>query len=261
MPFKFSDRHIEEYYHHGYTVFRGMLPMSLVRDLRVASDAASLIAREKSGGQVQRLQPVAQYADRMDLAPFRAYNELPELTDALQRVLTPRHTLAGVDRVGIFFEPAEQPWCTAWHRDITETSKGVDPEEFRAIWADDTFFTQSNCALYTDTSTWYVPASDGRPDVSGEKEAAAAMPRLDGLSSEDRERACIDYARSMPGAVQFTLEAGDFALYRPNGWHIGTYTPYRKRATLHDGAWTQKTRDWYKRWFARLEEERKLAAV
>ena len=48
---------------------------------------------------------------------------------------------------------------------------------------------------------------------------------------------------------------------RPNGWHIGTYVPYRKRATLHDGAWKQETRDWYKRWFARLEEERKLASV
>ncbi|HYF48289.1 MAG TPA: hypothetical protein VEJ63_02725 [Planctomycetota bacterium] len=260
MAFTFSDRHIEEYYHHGFTVFRGILPVSLVSDLRRVCDTAREVARAKHGKQTQRLQPVRQYGEQFDLKPFRDYAELPELADAVQRVLTPRHSLAGLERTGIFFEPAETPWCTNWHRDITERSDGVDPAEFRQLWADDTFFTQINCALYTDTSTWYVPASDGRPDVAGEREAAAKMPKLDGLNNDERERVCLEYARSMPGAVQLVLEAGDLALYRPNGWHIGNYVPYRKRATLHDSAWTTDTRAWYQRWHQRLEELRKKNA-
>ena len=74
------------------------------------------------------------------------------------------------EKHALFSEPAEEPWCTGWHRDITAESNGVDPEEFQRITLDATFFTQVNCALYTDCSTWYVPASDGRPNVGMEAE-------------------------------------------------------------------------------------------
>lgn len=261
MPFKFSDRHIEEYYHHGYTVFQGILPPSLVSDLRRATEAGRELAREKKGPQAQRLQPLQAFAEQMDLKPFRDYTQLPALTDALQRVLSPEHMLAGLERMGVLYEPAQQPWCTKWHRDITERSEGVDPVEYREIWKDATFFTQVNCALYTDTSTWYVPASDGRVDVAGEQEAAAKMPELEGKSYEERERMGLEYCKGMPGAIQFVLEAGDFALYRPNGWHIGNYVPYRKRATIHDSVWKPATRRWYARWMQRQEELRATAAT
>jgi len=254
MPFTFSERHIEEYYHHGYTVFRGILPPALVTDLRRSTEAGRELARGKSGPQAQRLQPLSAHAEHMDLKPFRDYTELPVLNDALQRVLSREHTLAGLERMGVLFEPAQLPWCTRWHRDITEKSDGVDPAEYRALWTDATFFTQVNCALYTDTSTWYVPASDGRPDVTGEAEAAALMPQLDSKTYEERERLGLEYCQSMPGAIQFVLEAGDFALYRPNGWHIGNYVPYRKRATLHDGVWKPATRKWYKAWHERQKQ-------
>jgi hypothetical protein len=48
----------------------------------------------------------------------------------------------------------------------------------------------------------------------------------------------------MPGAVQLFLNAGDFAMYRNVMWHIGNYAPYRKRATLHDTAWTPEYVEW-----------------
>ena len=56
------------------------------------------------------------------------------------------------------------------------------------------------------------------------------------LTPEKRERACRDYAESMPGSVQLHLAAGDFAVYRNSLWHLGNYVPYAKRATLHDFA-------------------------
>ena len=65
---------------------------------------------------------------------------------------------------------------------------------------------------------------------------------LEGKSAEEREPLCLEYCRSMPGAVQLHLEAGDFALYRNTLWHLGNYVPYRKRATLHDSAWTPELR-------------------
>jgi hypothetical protein len=36
----------------------------------------------------------------------------------------------------------------------------------------------------------------------------------------------------MPGAIQWVLNPGDFAIYRNIGWHIGNYVPYRRRATF-----------------------------
>ena len=253
MPFTFSEHHISDYYREGYTVFRGILPPALVGDLRRVTDDAREVVRTERGPQAQRLQPVDKFGDRFDLQPFRDYYEFPELIDACQRVLSPDHTFAGLDRLGVFFEPAERPWCTRWHRDITVESKGVDPEEFSKLTLDPTFFTQVNCALYTDVSTWYVPGSDGRPDTPSEPEAACAMPETEGMSDEETESLNLAYCHRMPGAVCLILEPGDFALYRPNGWHIGNYAPYRKRATLHDGLWKPETRAWYERWFAELK--------
>ena len=48
MAFAFSDHHIEEYRTQGYTVFRQILPLSLVADLRRVCDAARDLARRAS---------------------------------------------------------------------------------------------------------------------------------------------------------------------------------------------------------------------
>lgn len=259
MAFRFSEQHITDYYHHGYTVFQGILPPSLIGDLRRASDCVRALARQNRGPQAQRLQPLGKFEGELELKPFKDYAELPELNDACQKVLTPAHRVSGLPDMAVLIEPAEKPWCTSWHRDITENSNGVDPEEFRRITLDPTFFTQVNCALYTDTCTWYVPSSDGRKNIPGEAEASKKKPNLEGKTAEEAERLCLEYCQCMPGAIQLVLEPGDFALYRPNGWHIGNYAPYRKRATLHDGVWKPETREWYKRWFEAIRKNEEAA--
>ncbi len=93
------------------------------------------------------------------------------------------------------------------------------------------------------------PASHTRKDLPAE---FAAMPRrpvsgpiLDGtMSAAQRERRCLDYCRSMPGATQVFLDAGDFMLYRNSLWHLGNYVPYKKRATLHDIMDTPEFKSW-----------------
>ena len=81
MAFELSERHIDEFKTRGYTVFRQVVPPSLIRDLRAASDDARRMAREKGGPQVQRLQPVAAY--EIDQRPFADFSELPDLVDAV----------------------------------------------------------------------------------------------------------------------------------------------------------------------------------
>ena len=213
MGFQVSDKHIEEYYMSGYTVFRKILPPSLIRDLRQVSDRAKAIAREQSGPQVQRLQPVANYD--LDQQPFIDYANLPPLVDAIAKVLTPRHRHGDRDHFGILFEPADMPYCTPWHRDWRDNAIGLPLSMWDEVFNDINHFNQINCALYEDSSTWFVLGSHLRRDLPAEIERFPDRPipgvDLDGRSAEEREPLCLEYCRSMPGAVQLHLEAGDFA--------------------------------------------------
>ena len=131
--FTLSEKHITDYHTTGCTIFRGIIPTSLISDLRRVSDKAREIARAETGSQTQRLQPVGAFD--LDLKPFQDYGELPELNDAIYRVLTPRHTHADTDRLGILLEPADYPWCINWHRDHRDhVPKDIFEREFREDW-------------------------------------------------------------------------------------------------------------------------------
>ncbi len=248
MSFTFSDQHVADFYRDGFTIFRSILPPALIRDLRRTTETARQIARQEQGAQAQRLQPLALYLDRLDHRTFQNYLELPVLVDAIQHTLSPDHHMAGFDTLAVLLEPAEQSWGVLWHRDISEQSPQVDAAEMRQLLRDPLFFIQVSCALYTDSSLWYVPGSHGRPDLERERAVADAAPRLEGMDEVEAERLCIEHARAMPGAVQTVLEPGDFMLYRTNAWHQGCYTPYRKRATLHDYIWNSAAEKWYRNW-------------
>ena len=246
MPFQFSDQHIDDYHRLGYTVFRGIVPPKLIDALRRVTDEARVLAREKFGPQSQRLQPVAAF--EIDQQPFHDFRDLPELRDAVARVLTPQHVYATEGMLGVLLEPADEPYCTAWHRDWRDNIPGLNLSDWDAVMNDIDLFNQLNCALYADNSTWVVPGSHLRRDLPGEAarfpDRPIAGPDLAGLSYAEREAACLEYCRSLPGAVRLELDAGDFALYRNALWHIGNYVPYRKRATLHDAVDTPAFAAW-----------------
>jgi len=259
MTYRVPDEDIAGFYRDGYIIFRGILPDTLVRDLRRECDKAVKVARRVSGAQAQRLQPLQKYEGEIDLQPFRAYAELPDLVDAIQAVLTAEHKYGQLGIMGVLFEPEERAWCTNWHRDMTLASSRLPLEEFHDLMLDWNHVNQVNCALYDDDCTWFVPGSHLRMrDLPGEVEAARlpngigwgkqageAAAKMDPVALE---RACLKYTQGMPGAVQFKLHAGDFALYRPIGWHIGNYVPYKKRATLHDGVVTPHYEAWWHQW-------------
>jgi len=171
---------------------------------------------------------------------------LPALCDAIARLLSPRHKHGDLQFLGVLLEPAEHPWRTDWHRDWRDHMPAeVFEEEFRADWDrqvfDINYMNQINCPLYDDNCTWFVPGSHYRQqNTPGElavvRAGKASAPAT--ATDEELERANLQYCQAMPGAVQLCLNAGDFAIYRPTAWHLGNYVPYRKRATLHDGAMT-----------------------
>lgn len=246
MSFVFSDQHIDEYRTLGYTVFRQILPTRLIGDLRRVTDEAREIAYREHGRQAQRLQPVGRYD--IDQRPFIDYAELAVLKDAIGRLLSPAYSHGNRDVFGVLFEPADEAYCTQWHRDWRDNANGLDLARWDKYFLDDRYFNQVNCALYADSCTWVVPGSHLRRDLPREIERfpgrPIARPALEDKSAIERELICLDYVQSMPGAVQLHLEAGDFCLYRNTLWHIGNYVPYRRRATLHDAVDTAEFAAW-----------------
>ena len=83
---------IDEYLANGYQIFRNVIPPSLLADLRCQADIARDLAHQLNGRQTQRIQPLDQYGDRIDLQPFRDYVELPALKDAVEALLGPGYT-------------------------------------------------------------------------------------------------------------------------------------------------------------------------
>ena len=172
MGFQLTDQHIEDFHMLGYTVVRKILPTSLIRDLRQVSHTARKIARERLGPQAQRLQPVGNFD--IDQQPFVDYAELPDLLKAFTELLSPRHQHGNQhgnrNHLGILIEPAEEPYCTPWHRDWRDNLRGLKLERWNQCLLDMNYFNQINCALYNDSCTWLVPGSHLRHDLACEVE-------------------------------------------------------------------------------------------
>jgi hypothetical protein len=251
MAFIVSEQHFAEFHTQGFTVFRKILPTSLVADLRRACEPGATEVRTKSGLNAQRFQPVSGFA--VDQRPFQDFLELPPLLDAIRAVLTPRHSISPRIFMGVLIEPTVEPYALDWHRDYLRSwIAGEMRADVLAKLADLDYFNQSNCALYDDSSLWVVPGSQSRPSLPHEtrihEEGHRLGERTKGRPHEEIERLCLAYVRSMPGATQLHLETGDFALYRQNLWHTGNYVTYRKRATLHNHVDTPEFVSWMHRW-------------
>lgn len=247
MSFVYSDRLRQEYYADGFTILRGLIPASLMTDLRRETDKAREIARAQFGIQAQRLQPVYAY-DGLDHRPFRDFLNLPGMRATVEGILGKEHRPSEI--MGVLLEPAEKAWATHWHRDWGYNVEGIDLEAFFDACINRLgMFNQLNGALYDDHSLWVVPGSHNRRDTTEEQAAFARIPPpppalSDAMAPVKRELTLAEYARRMPGAVQVTLLAGDVAFYRACQWHLGTYVPYVKRSTLHDGFYSPEDLAW-----------------
>jgi hypothetical protein len=161
--FHYTEQLREAYVTDGFTVLRGLIPASLLADLRRETDIAREIARTQKGPQTQRLQPVYAY-EELDPRPFRDFLNLPELQATVEGILGKGHTQS--DIMGVLLEPAEAAWCTHWHRDWGYNHPDVDREAFFRVISNLRLFNQLNAALYDDHSLWVVPGSHAREDTA-----------------------------------------------------------------------------------------------
>src|SRR5580658_7904158 len=156
MPFEYTDHVREEYCEAGFTVLRDLIPASLLSDLRGETDKARELARKLHGPRAQRLQPVYNYPE-LNHTPFRDFTALPELQRTVAEVLGESHRESNI--MGVLLEPAEECWCTHWHRDWGYNAPHVKLDAFFEAALDLKMFNQLNAALYDDLSLWAVPYS------------------------------------------------------------------------------------------------------
>ncbi len=265
--FVLTERHKREYAELGYTVFEACLPPPLIAALRDACDELRQEARRQAGPQAQRLTKII--GTNVDSAPFDVYAQLPSLRAAFKELIgkeckhgshmfwTPEQEEFHAGH-GVMIEPANSPYCTVWHRDWRDNVSGLPLEEWERVCTDRRYFNQTNLALYSDSCFWVVPGSHLRPDTPDEAklfpDRPIVLPPDMGEWSQRKDSArpppavvearCLEYMRSMPGAVQLHLNPGDCCVYRNCLWHAGCYTPTAKRATLHDVPDTPEFQRW-----------------
>ena len=251
MSFRITEEEVRNFRERGYHVIRRVIPASLLQDLRREARKARELAYRLHGPQAQRLSPLDAHPGGYDLAPFRQFNTIDGLNEAVARLTSPRHRLGPVESATVLFQPRDRPWSTEWHRDWrdhvleAEFQAEIGDARWQEIANSPDFFNQVNCPLFEDTSTWYVPGSHRRV-TNTEAETAVFRSSTQeelrdeghGRTDEELELFCLRYCQAMPGAVQLVLNPGDFLLYRNLGWHLGNYVPYRERLTLHTHAVT-----------------------
>jgi hypothetical protein len=244
MSFTFCESMIENYWARGYVILQGILPPSLRRDLRrEAAKGRDLIRRDR-GPQVPRVDQVGAYAEDLNLQRFRDYAELPELCDAIEQLFGEGAKPTGdIGNIGILIEPQEHSWVHGWHRDglIEVPPESHDDPEVRGaleeLFAERHMFNQVNCALYRDSTLWFVPGSHAQPDLPGQIQTSytdRCPTKGEDQSEEEFEQVCLDHCRKFPGnPVQVHLEPGDYLVYRNAAWHCAHMVVYQPRATLH----------------------------
>ncbi len=255
--------HQARYRIQGFTVLPGIIPPSLIEDLRRAAEPARALARKLHGLQAQRLQPIGKFG--LDLQPFHHLRDLPELRAAIDKILGPDYQTLSLETCGMLFEPADRAYSTEWHRDWRDNVPGMASTDWDGARFDLRYFNQLNAPLYEDGCLWLVPGSHLRADTPAEIRRFSLRPipppALDGLTDAQRERACFDYARAMPGAVRVHLNPGDVAFYRNSLWHLGSYVPYQKRVTIHDYIDTPEFAEWRERVTRDAAQRRRLKRV
>jgi len=233
--------HVDSFRTLGFCIFRRVVPASLLTELRRTAEVARGIARQLRGPDVQRLQPFSAHLSEADMKPLSELYSLTSLRDGVAAVLSADHAMT-TERIGVLFEPSQNAWTTHWHRDARDVKNAERLAAWEATQNNPNCWNQLNLPLYEDTCTWVIPGSHNRADLPGEtawlRSQDVADTRPVPVTEEEKEYRCIDNVLAMPGGQRVVLDAGDMLLYRNTLWHLGNYTPFKRRATLHDNPMT-----------------------
>lgn len=146
----------------------------------------------------------------------------------------------------IALEPDDCLWVVPGShlRDDTDVEKRMFPD--RPIVVD---FIENDLNPWYDKADKYPPRFGRRWALNqfdriyfgrlGLPPYAAARRRNDAVYAR-----ALDYCRSMPGAVQVKLQAGDLMMYRNSVWHTAIYRADVRRTTLFSNASTPESLAW-----------------
>jgi hypothetical protein len=187
MPFfEFQDWIVNHYWSNGYIVLRQILPGSLLKDLRVAADRSRALAYKLNGPHTQRIRPIVNYADDLDLQAFHDYCELPELVDAIHKLMGPDYRHHNIDRMGLLVNPEGHSWNQGWHRDaVVEVPHPVQADDESQATLEGAC-TIDDCSIRSTAPSTTTPARGTSP---------AATPD-DGICRERCNRSVFRACRS-----------------------------------------------------------------
>ena len=220
MAFQFQDSMVNEYLSQGYLIFRGIVPPSLLSDLRKEAEKARDLAHKLNGPQTQRIQPLSNYGDELNLKPFYDYTELPELRDATQKLLGDNYTHGHVDIMGLLVEPCDHPLAcrlaSRWGLSRCPLKPAMIPSTRNLLKSG----TTSGTSIRLTVQFMPIPAHGSCPAAISASGICPANSRqqatplcgkpADGQSTVEAERFYLDHCRQFPGAVQVHLGPGRF---------------------------------------------------
>ncbi|KAI0065178.1 hypothetical protein BV25DRAFT_1822294 [Artomyces pyxidatus] len=223
----------DQYETQGFVIIPGLIAPGKQHELQVACD--NIIARTRAGNWPYRrvvgkqFPPYGndgpdswgvQHVMHPDLAEpvFAEFYTSPELRAAVKLLLDCQDEHLQMELFNLLINPASHDFALRWHRDdVKETASEQEERNALIAWHHG---VQWNTALYEDGSLYVVPGSHRTPRTAAQRALSVVHNPPDDPSS-------------MPGAIQVILKPGETAFYNSNILHCATYSPDKRRATLH----------------------------
>ncbi|KAI0029563.1 hypothetical protein K488DRAFT_56096 [Vararia minispora EC-137] len=217
----------------GFVIIPGLIKPELFTELENA--CAVVVARTRAGDWPHRRVVGKQFPPYGDADPdswgvqhvmhpdlgqpaFAKYYTSPEMRAAARELLGCEDKHLQMELFNLLINPTSHEFALSWHRDDVKAAAGEEEErDALSVWH---YGVQWNAALYEDSSLFVVPGSHRVPrtPVQREQSNTTKVP-------ED--------PMAMSGAIQVSLKPGETVFYNNNILHCATYSPKRKRATLH----------------------------
>lgn len=250
---------LEHYCEHGYVIFNGIVEDDDVSSLGLASlrhkaELATASTRQGNWKQRRVVGNAFPPFDKNNLdswgvqhimnpsldnitgeaylsATFQQFYAQPALTSIASVLLGCTPGQMQMELFNLLIHPESHYFALGWHRD--DIRPEVTKHEEQQRLATPTYGVQFNTALYEDECLFIIPTSHRRMLSDEERTANIALPpaavQVTGNETDFDGRWDVD----PPSTLQVKLRPGQTVFYSQRILHRASYTPSRKRATLH----------------------------
>jgi ectoine hydroxylase-related dioxygenase (phytanoyl-CoA dioxygenase family) len=161
----------------------------------------------------------------------------------LQKWSEHRNNLNYFNQINLALYPDDSTWYVTGSHNRLDTPEEMNLFPTRPIMVD---------FLREDQHRWKDPSRKNSKDSRIVSKFSGKIGKLTRLFKNkvkvindfELEYNISNYCKIIPNSVNVSLNPGDMLLYRNCGWHLGAYTPHKRRATLHDIPMTNVYKDW-----------------